>query len=48
MALQVQSQAYVLTIADTFLLITVLFMILAACTIFMQKPKAVPAGAGGH
>lgn len=48
MAMQAQGQAYVMTIADTFLLMTVLFVVLAACTIFMQKPKAVPAEAAGH
>jgi MFS transporter, DHA2 family, multidrug resistance protein len=48
MAAQAQSQAYVMSIADVFMLLTMLFALLAACTLFMQKPKEVPAEAAGH
>ena len=41
-------QAAVMSFADVFLMLTVLFVALAALGIFMKRPEPVAAGAGGH
>ena len=47
MSLMVRRQAVVMSFADVFLVMTVLFVALAAFGIVMKKP-AMPAGAAGH
>lgn len=44
----VRQQAAVMSFADVFLMLTVLFLALAALGIIMKKPVPVAAGAGGH
>jgi DHA2 family multidrug resistance protein len=44
----VQQQASVMSFADCFLMLTVLFFGLGLFALAMRKPAAVPAGAGGH
>jgi DHA2 family multidrug resistance protein len=48
LAMMVRTQANVLSFADLFLVLTVLFAAAGLCTLLMRKPAAVPAGAGGH
>jgi DHA2 family multidrug resistance protein len=48
LAMLVRSQANVLSFADLFLVLTVLFASTALFTLLMRKPAPVPAGAGGH
>jgi DHA2 family multidrug resistance protein len=44
----VRTQANVLSFADVFLVLTLLFAIAGIFTLMMHKPSAIPAGAGGH
>jgi DHA2 family multidrug resistance protein len=44
----VRQQAVVMSFADVFLMLTVLFVTLAALGVMMKRPKPVAAGAGGH
>jgi DHA2 family multidrug resistance protein len=44
----VRQQAVVMSFADVFLILTVLFVALAALGVMMKRPKPVAAGAGGH
>ncbi|HWV02260.1 MAG TPA: DHA2 family efflux MFS transporter permease subunit [Devosia sp.] len=44
----VTQQAYVMSFADVFMLLTVLFAGLGVFSLLMQKPGQAPAGAGGH
>ena len=44
----VLKQSYVMSFIDVFLLLTVLFGVLAFGAMLMKKPEAVAAGAGGH
>jgi DHA2 family multidrug resistance protein len=37
-----------MSFADVFLMLTVLFVTLAALGVMMKRPKPVAAGAGGH
>ena len=46
LSLMVRRQATVLSFADVFLVLSVLFSSLALLAVFMKKPKPVPAGAG--
>jgi MFS transporter, DHA2 family, multidrug resistance protein len=49
LAMLVRNQANVLSFADLFLVLTILFATAALFTLAMRKPSAVPAGAaGGH
>ncbi|SFV29044.1 DHA2 family efflux MFS transporter permease subunit [Hyphomicrobium facile] len=48
LAMMVRMQANVLSFADLFLVLTVLFASAALFTLLMRKPEAVPAGAAGH
>ena len=48
MSLMARQQASVMSFADVFLILTVLFVVLAALGIIMKKPKPVAPGAGGH
>jgi DHA2 family multidrug resistance protein len=48
MSLMVRQQAAVMSFADVFLMLTVLFFAIAALGIIMKKPVPVAAGAGGH
>jgi MFS transporter, DHA2 family, multidrug resistance protein len=48
MARMVRQQAYVLSFVDVFLLLTLLFGVLAFGAMLMQKPGKAAAGAGGH
>ncbi len=48
MSLMARQQASVMSFADVFLILTVLFVALAALGIIMKKPKPVAPGAGGH
>ncbi len=48
MAMMVRQQATVMAFADMFLILSVLFVGLAALGIIMKRPKPVGAGAGGH
>ncbi|CAA2138836.1 DHA2 family efflux MFS transporter permease subunit [Hyphomicrobium sp. ghe19] len=48
LAMMVRMQANVLSFADLFLVLTVLFASAALFTLLMRKPEAVPSGAGGH
>jgi DHA2 family multidrug resistance protein len=41
-------QAVVMSFADVFLMLTVLFVMLAALGIIMKRPAPVAAGAGGQ
>jgi DHA2 family multidrug resistance protein len=44
----VRQQAFVMAIADVFLVLTVLFLCATLLIPIMQKPKTAPGGAGGH
>jgi DHA2 family multidrug resistance protein len=44
----VRRQATVMSFADVFLMLTVLFLVLAAFGVLMKKPAPVAAGASGH
>jgi DHA2 family multidrug resistance protein len=44
----VRNQANVLSFADVFLVLTLLFATAGIFTLMMHKPSALPAGAGGH
>jgi DHA2 family multidrug resistance protein len=44
----VRQQAAVMSFADVFLMLTILFLALAALGIIMKKPAPAGAGAGGH
>jgi DHA2 family multidrug resistance protein len=44
----VRREALVMSFADVFLVLTALFLLLAAGVVFVRKPSAVPAGGGGH
>jgi DHA2 family multidrug resistance protein len=44
----VHQQATVMAFADVFLMLTVVYVILAAAGIVMKRPAPVAAGAGGH
>jgi MFS transporter, DHA2 family, multidrug resistance protein len=48
LAMLVRNQANVLSFADLFLMLTILFASAALFTLLMRKPAPVPAGAGGH
>ncbi|MDO9412741.1 MAG: DHA2 family efflux MFS transporter permease subunit [Pseudolabrys sp.] len=48
MSLMARKQASVMSFGDVFLVLTILFVALAALGIIMKKPKPVGAGAGGH
>ena len=48
MSLMARGQATVMSFADVFLMLTVLFVALAAAGVMMKKPVPVAAGAGGH
>lgn len=48
LAMMVRMQANVLSFADLFLVLTVLFASAALFTLLMRKPEAVPAEAAGH
>ncbi len=48
MSLMARREATVMSFADVFLLLTVLFVGLAALAAMMKRPAAVAAGAGGH
>jgi DHA2 family multidrug resistance protein len=48
LAMIVRKQANVLSFADIFLVLTLLFASAAIFTLLMRKPAAIPAGAGGH
>jgi DHA2 family multidrug resistance protein len=48
LAMLVRTQANVLSFADVFLFLTVLFASAGLFTMLMRKPAAIPAGAGGH
>jgi DHA2 family multidrug resistance protein len=48
MMLITRQQATVLSFADVFLMLTVLFVVLAAFGIIMKRPAPVAAGNGGH
>jgi DHA2 family multidrug resistance protein len=43
--MMVRRQANVLSFADVFLVLSILFASLALFAVFMKKPAAVPAGA---
>jgi DHA2 family multidrug resistance protein len=48
MSLLARREATVMSFADVFLLLTVLFVALAVMGIMMKRPAAAPADAGGH
>jgi DHA2 family multidrug resistance protein len=48
MSLMARREATVLSFSDVFLMLTVLFVVLAALGIVMKRPTPVAAGAGGH
>ncbi len=48
MMLITRQQAEVLSFADVFLMLTVLFVVLAAFAIAMKRPAPIAAGSGGH
>lgn len=48
MSLMARAEATVLSFADVFLALTVLFVALAALGVVMKRPAAAPGGAGGH
>ena len=43
-----RQQATVMSFADVFLILTVLFVVLAALGVIMRRPVPAAAGAGGH
>ena len=43
-----RQQASVMSFADVFLILTVLFAVLAVAGVTMKRPAPVAAGAGGH
>jgi len=44
----VHRQAVVMAFADVFLILSVLFVAVAAVAVVMKRPAAIPGGAGGH
>jgi MFS transporter, DHA2 family, multidrug resistance protein len=48
LAMVVRNQANVMSFADLFLALTVLFAVAGLFTLLMKKPAPVPAGVGGH
>jgi MFS transporter, DHA2 family, multidrug resistance protein len=48
MSNMVRREALVMSFADVFLLLTVLFLGLVCALPFIKKPRAAPAGGGGH
>ncbi len=44
----VHRQAYVMSLADVFVLLSVLFGVLSIATMLVKKPKPLATGAGGH
>ena len=44
----VRQQAVVMAFADVFLILGVLFVVLAALAIVMKRPAATPGAAGAH
>ena len=44
----VQQQAYLMSVVDVFVLLTVLFASLGIFALVMKKPPPAGAGAGGH
>ncbi len=48
LSLIVRQQATVMAFADVFVALTVLFFLLVAVTPLMRRPRAMPAGGGGH
>ena len=48
MSLMARQQASVMSFADVFWVLTVLFVALAALGVIMKKPAPVAPGAGGH
>ena len=48
LSLIVHRQAVVMAFADVFLILSVLFVTLAALAIVMKRPAAGPGGAGAH
>jgi DHA2 family multidrug resistance protein len=44
----VRREALVMSFADVFLLLTFLFLGLVCALPFIDKPRAAPAGGGGH
>jgi DHA2 family multidrug resistance protein len=48
LAMLVRTQANVLSFADVFLVLTLLFASAGIFTLMMHKPSTIPAGAGGH
>ncbi len=48
MMAMVRLQAAVMSYADVFLMLTVLFLGLAAFGLFMKRPKAAAGAGGGH
>jgi DHA2 family multidrug resistance protein len=44
----VRKQAEVMSFADVFLMLTVVFLVLAAFAVLMKRPQALAGGAGGH
>ena len=48
MMLMARQQASVMSFADVFMMLTVLFLALAALGVIMKRPEPVAAGAGGH
>ncbi|KQY99950.1 MFS transporter [Pseudolabrys sp. Root1462] len=47
-SMMVRQQALVMSFADVFWMLTVMFVMLAAMGIFMRKPQAAGGGGGGH
>ena len=48
MSNMVRKEALVMSFADVFLLLTLLFLALACALPFIKKPRAAPSGGGGH
>jgi DHA2 family multidrug resistance protein len=48
MMLMARQQASVMSFADVFMMLTVLFLALAALGVIMKRPEPVAAGAAGH
>ena len=48
MSNMVRREALVMSFADVFLLLTVLFLGLVCALPFIKRPRAAPAGGGGH
>jgi DHA2 family multidrug resistance protein len=44
----VRRQAVVMAFADVFLILSVLFVAIAALAVVMKRPAATPGGAGAH